>query len=186
MKHVLIPIAHGSEEIEAVTIIDILRRAQAQVTVASVHDQKQVTAARGTQIVADVLLNVCVDADYDLIALPGGMPGAEHLRDCPLLIDRLHRQNETGKLYAAICAAPSVVLETHGLLKDKIATGYPGFALSNETAIDRPVVVSDNCITSRGVGTALAFSLVLIEQLFGPELRQKIAEAVLYGTHFEF
>ncbi|MCA9733780.1 MAG: DJ-1/PfpI family protein [Deferribacteres bacterium] len=179
MKKVLVPIANGSEEIEAVTIIDMLRRAQAQVTVASVHAHKEITAARGTHIVADALLEECVYVDYDLIALPGGMPGAEHLRDCPLLIDRLHKQNQSGKLYAAICASPSVVLETHGLLQGKIATGYPGFHLSDESDSEKPVVVSGNCITSRGVGTALAFSLELIELLFGRALRDKIAKSVL-------
>ena len=104
MPNVLVPIADGSEELEAMSIIDILRRAGASVTVASV-DERQITASRGTRLIADQLISECVDATYDLIALPGGS-GAEHLRDSKDLEKLLKRQQREGRLYAAICASP--------------------------------------------------------------------------------
>ena len=134
-KKVLVPIADGSEELEAVAIIDILRRAGADVAVASV-DQLQITASRGVKLVADRLISQCVNETYDLIALPGGMPGAEHLRDCDELIGMLKQQEQDGRLYAAICASPAVVFQPHGLLEQKRATCHPGRvnALENREA----------------------------------------------------
>ena len=114
-KKVLVPIADGTEEIEAVTLIDVLRRAGVQVTVASVS-ALQVTASRGVKLVADKLIADCKNEPYDLIVLPGGMPGAEHLRDCTALIALLKAQQQGGKLYGAICASPAVALAPHGLL----------------------------------------------------------------------
>ena len=175
-KKVLVPIADGSEEIEAVTIIDILRRAGAEVTVASV-DQLQVTASRGVKLAADRLLSECINETYDLIALPGGMPGAEHMRDSGELIRMLKRQREDGKLYAAICASPAVVFQPHGLLQGRKATCHPGRldALKNTEAADLPVVVDGNCITGRGPGTALEFALKLVELLFGEQKMKEVA-----------
>src|SRR5690606_29564650 len=115
-KRALVPIADGTEEIEAVCVIDTLRRADVDVTVASVMGRLQVTAARETKLVADVLIEDCADQVYDLVALPGGIPGAEHLRDSEVLTAILRAQAGAGKLYAAICAAPAVALHTHGLL----------------------------------------------------------------------
>ncbi|MCP4665846.1 MAG: DJ-1 family protein, partial [Deltaproteobacteria bacterium] len=114
-KKVLVPIAEGTEEIEAVCIIDVLRRAGAEVIVASV-DGLQVTASRGVKLVADKLISQCVDEVYNLVALPGGIPGAEHLRDSEDLTGILNRQYKAGRLYGAICASPAVVLQHHGLL----------------------------------------------------------------------
>ena len=167
---VLVPIANGSEEIEAVCIIDILRRAGAEVTVASVHDL-QITASRGLRVVADKLLEECVNETYDLIALPGGIPGAEHLRDTPQLIEMLKRQRAQGRLFAAICASPAVVLQHHGLLENRQVTGHPAFVdrLENKQAIESRTVVDGNCITSRGPGTAIEFALKLVEALYGSE-----------------
>ena len=124
-KKVLVPIADGSEEIEAVCIIDTLRRAGAEVTVASV-DKLQVTASRGVKLVADALIADCAGQTYDCIALPGGMPGAEHLRDSAELIEMLKKQKQAGRLYAAICASPAVVLQHHGLMEKVRATCFPG------------------------------------------------------------
>ena len=179
-KTVLIPIADGTEELEAVTIIDVLRRADAQVTVASVASL-QVTASRGVKIDADCLIADCTDKTFDLIVLPGGLPGAEHLRDCPPLIDMLKSQSQAGRLYAAICASPAVALAPHGLLDDKQATCYPSCAdaLPDQTQADRPVVVDGNCITSQGPGTALEFSIELARLLFGDAKAKQVAEAML-------
>jgi 4-methyl-5(b-hydroxyethyl)-thiazole monophosphate biosynthesis len=175
-KHVLVPIADGCEELEAVAIIDVLKRAGADVTVASV-DGLQITASRGVKLVADRLMKDCAADEYDLIALPGGMPGAEHLRDSNELTDLLKRQRNDGKLYAAICAAPVVALQPHGLLEGKKATCHPGRKdnLNNAEAASQRVVVDGNLITSQGPGTAVEFALELVEQLFGSEKKQEVA-----------
>jgi 4-methyl-5(b-hydroxyethyl)-thiazole monophosphate biosynthesis len=179
-KTVLVPIADGSEEIEAVCIIDVLRRAGAEVTVASV-DGLQITASRGVKLVADKLIADCVDNTYDLIALPGGMPGAEHLRDSQELTTLLKRQEQEGRLYAAICASPAVVFQHHKLLGQRRATCHPAFAdrLDNQTSVAERVVVDGNCITSRAPGTAIEFALKLVELLFDPAKAQKIAQPML-------
>lgn len=179
-KKVLVPIADGIEELEAVTIIDVLRRAGADVTVASVRE-RQITASRGVKLVADKLICDCVNEVYDLIALPGGLPGAEYLRNSSELTKMLKDQAGSGRFYAAICASPACVLKTHGLLAGKKATCYPSLLsdLPTVQAVDEPVVVDGNCITSQGPGTALAFALKLVELLFEPEKSKEIADALL-------
>lgn len=180
VKKALVPIADGVEELEAVTIIDVLRRAGARVTVASV-DEVQVVASRGIKLVADVPLSACADEVFDLIALPGGMPGAERLRDCPLLIRLLKEQAAAGRLYAAICASPVVVLQHHGLLAGRRATAHPAFAsrLDNQEAVAERVVVDGNCVTSRGPGTAIEFALTLVALLFGSQRAHEVATPML-------
>lgn len=177
-KKVLVPIADGSEEIEAVTIIDVLRRAGAELCVASCADagRLQITASRGVNLVADAAIDRCQGSEYDLIVLPGGLVGAENLRDCPELVAMLRKQKSAGRLYGAICAAPQLVLAHHGLLDDKQATGHPAFQDKLPQALrDDRVVVDGNCITSQAPGTALAFALTLVEQLYGPEVRRQVA-----------
>lgn len=176
LKRVLVPIADGIEELEAVSIIDVLRRAGAEVTVASV-DRQQITASRGVKLVADCRLADVGDETFDLIALPGGMPGAEHLRDSAELIQMLKRQKEADRLYAAICASPQVVFQAHGLLQGKRATCHPGRVdrLENKEAAASRVVVDGNCITSQGPGTAVEFALQLVELLFDRQKRDEVA-----------
>jgi 4-methyl-5(b-hydroxyethyl)-thiazole monophosphate biosynthesis len=177
-KKVLVAIADGSEELEAVTIIDVLVRAGADVTVASVSG-KQIAASRGVKIAADALIGDCKDEEYDLIALPGGLLGAEHLRDCDELIGMLKEQRQAGRFYAAICASPAVVLQHHGLLEGRAATGYPSPDLDFPGKKDVKVVVDGNCVTSQGPGTALEFALKLVELLFGKQKSQQVAKAML-------
>jgi 4-methyl-5(b-hydroxyethyl)-thiazole monophosphate biosynthesis len=177
-KKVLVAIADGTEELEAVTAIDCLRRAQIDVTVASVA-QKQITTSRKVRITADKFIADCVNVSYDLIALPGGMPGAEFLRDCKDLIELLKKQTAAGRYYAAICASPAVVLQHHGLLKAKRATCHPSMKDKINNWLDEKVVVDGNCITSQGPGTALAFSLKLVELLCGKQKASEIAKAML-------
>jgi 4-methyl-5(b-hydroxyethyl)-thiazole monophosphate biosynthesis len=157
-----------------------LWRAGAEVTVASV-DQLQVTASRGVRIVADARIADCTNRTYDGIALPGGMPGAEHLRDSAALIEMLRRQKQAGRLYAAICAAPAVVLQHHGLLEKTRATCFP--ALRNQLdaayASAERVVVDGNCVTSQGPATALEFALKLVELLFGSAKAKEVGSAML-------
>lgn len=175
-KTVLVPVADGIEEMETVTIVDVLRRAGADVTVASVENL-QVAASRGVVLVADRRVEECMDTEFDLIALPGGMPGAEHLRDSEPLKKLLLRQAEKKKPYAAICASPAVVLNHHGLLKARFATCHPGFTdrIDPDRFRESEVVVDENCITSRGPGTALAFALKLVEILYSREKAQEVA-----------
>jgi 4-methyl-5(b-hydroxyethyl)-thiazole monophosphate biosynthesis len=179
---VLVPVADGTEEIEAVTIIDVLRRAGAEVTVASVG-ALQITASHGIKLTADVRIGECAGRQFDCIALPGGMPGAEHLRDSKPLAGLLKTQEQQGKLYAAICASPVVVLLHHGLLPKK-ATCYPSFAdqlPEPQTAAQR-VVVDGRCVTSSGPGTAMEFALELVRQLMGDKKARQVAEPMLAAT----
>ncbi len=175
-KQVLVPVADGTEELEAVAIIDILRRAGATVTIASVSGALTVTCARGIKLSADCLIADCLNNTYDLVALPGGIPGVEHLRDSSELIQILNNQNDQGKLYAGICAAPAVVLQPHGLLENKLATCHPGFAdqLKNRDQSRSKVISDGNCITSRGAGTAVEFALALSERLYGKQQLEEI------------
>ncbi len=179
-KTVLVPIADGTEEIEAVCIIDILRRAGASVTVASVG-QFQVTASRGTKLIADKLISTCFMDTFDLVALPGGMPGAERLRDSKELELILKRQQREGRFYAAICASPAIVLLHHGLLAFHRATCHPNFThqLDNTDAVESRVVVDGTCITSRGPGTAIEFSLKLVELLYDKGKADEISRSMV-------
>ncbi|MBW8042395.1 MAG: DJ-1 family protein [Planctomycetes bacterium] len=177
-KKVLVAIADGIEELEAVTIIDVLRRAGADVTVASVGG-KQVTASRDVKLVADTVISDCLGTVYDLIALPGGMPGAEHLRDSSQLIEMLKEQAASGRFYAAICASPAVVLKPHGLLENKKATCYPSLLSDLDKSEQAKVLVDGSLITSQGPGTALEFSLKLVELLYDKQKSQEVAKAML-------
>jgi len=166
-KTALIPIADGSEEIEVVCLIDVLRRAEVVVTVASVMDAREITASRGTTIVADALISDCSGQQYDLIALPGGMPGAEHLRDCEPLIEMLGEQRDAGRLYGAVCASPALALLPHGLLAGRRATCYPSFRAELDNATD--VKTADDPVALR-----------LVALLFKDETKaQEIQERML-------
>ena len=177
-KTALVPIADGTEEIEAITIIDVLRRGGVQVMAASVG-HLQVTASRSVRITADRLIGDCLGETYDLIALPGGLPGAEHLRDCKPLIEMLRKQKAEGRLYAAVCASPAYVFATHGLIDDRKATGYPSTMDQLPNRQDGRVVVDGTCITSQGPGTAMEFALELVRQLCGQATAEKTAAAMV-------
>lgn len=176
----MVAIADGTEEIEAVTIIDVLRRAGTNVTVAAV-DHVNITASRDTRITADKLIGDCISETYDLIALPGGMPGAERLRDCTNLIDILRAHNALGKLIGAICAAPAVVLLHHGFLKGTQATCHPSFKerMPENIYCDTLVVESNNIITSQGAGTAMMFALKLVERLHGSDILKQVEQGLI-------
>lgn len=178
-KTVLVPIADGIEEIEAVCIIDTLRRSGAVVTVASVKALR-ITASRGLKLIADAQIADCTGKEFDVIALPGGMPGAEHLRDSKELEAMLKEQKQSGRIFAAICASPAIVFVHHGLLAGKKATCYPSFQDKLESVdTESQVVVDGNCVTSCGPGTALMFALKLVELLFGREKSCQIADQML-------
>jgi 4-methyl-5(b-hydroxyethyl)-thiazole monophosphate biosynthesis len=176
-KKVLVPISNGTEPMEAVITVDILRRAGAEVTLASVHDHLHISASHGLKIVADALISDCQDTIYDLISLPGGMPGATNLRDCGVLESMVKKQASDGRPYAAICAAPAVVLGSWGLLKGLKATCYPTFMeqlSSFTTTVESRVQQDGKVVTSRGPGTAIEYSIVLVELLFGKEKADEV------------
>ncbi len=186
-KTALIPIAHGSEEIEAVTVIDVLRRADVDVTIASISEfgGLQINGSHGIQIIADRSIDDCAKMDFDLVAIPGGLPGAEHLAASNVLDTILRKQAADGKLYGAICAAPQLVLASKGLLDNKMATGHPMFQLlpeAREVDGKSRVVVDGNCITSQGPGTAMDFALELVEQLCGVVKREEVSSGLVLTT----
>jgi 4-methyl-5(b-hydroxyethyl)-thiazole monophosphate biosynthesis len=180
-KRALIAVADGVEDLELVTLIDVLRRAEIEVLVASIEARRMFSCARGTRLTADAMLVDVLAQDFDLIVLPGGMPGAQHLADHQPLAERVREQAAAGKLFAGICAAPALALQTYGVLKQRRMTCYPAFSdrLSGCTFVDQPVVVDGNCITSQGPGTALEFALTLVEQLAGRASRATVAKALL-------
>ncbi|KAL5788329.1 hypothetical protein ACOSP7_005278 [Xanthoceras sorbifolium] len=187
-KKVLVPVGFGTEEMEAVVIIDVLRRAGADVTVASVEPQLEIEASGGTRLVADTSISTCCNQVFDLIALPGGMPGSVRLRDCEILKQITSKQAENKKLYGAICAAPAVTLLPWGLLRKKQITCHPAFSdkLPTFWAVKSNIQVSGELTTSRGPGTSFEFALCLVEQLFGESVAKEVAELLLMCTADEY
>jgi len=174
-KKVLVPVAQGTEEMEAITIIDVLRRAGAEVVVASVDDI-MIKASRGIEFKADALIKDCMTDPYDLIVLPGGIPGAQNLRDSKELEKLLKQQAQGKRMFGAICASPAVVLHHHGLVTPGKVTCHPGFAdqIDNGNLAAGTVVVDGNCVTSRGAGTACDFALRLVELLYSTEKKKEV------------
>jgi len=176
MACVLVPLAQGCEELEAITVVDLLRRADIEVVTAGLDDQP-VRASRGTLLVPDMTLDAALQKDYDMVVLPGGLPGADHLRDDDRIIRLLVQMQVAEKYTAAICAAPRVPAEA-GLLDGKRATSYPGSLDANSVPgleyVDQPVVTDGKVITSRGPGTAMDFALELIETLSGKQVRVEV------------
>ena len=184
MASVLVPLAQGCEELEAVTIIDLLRRAGIEVVSAGL-DAQPVRASRGTVLIPDTTLDEVVDRVFDMIVLPGGLPGADHLDRDPRVRALLTRTAAAGRYVAAICAAPKVLAST-GLLDNCSATSFPGVldALKIPGLYYREdaVVQDGKIITSRGPGTAMDFALALIENLVGKAMRDQV-EAALQRPH---
>ena len=178
MARVLVPLAEGFEEIEAVTVVDLLRRAGIEVDTASLEG-RHVTGSHGIRIDADIALADADAAAYDMIVLPGGMPGAEHLKNDPRVVDLLRRFAASGRYTAAICAAPGVLAHA-GLLEGRSATSFPGFLRPDSAPglelSDAAVVVDGTVITSRGPGTSIEFALALVELLAGRETAVAVAE----------
>lgn len=185
MARVLVPIAQGCEELEAVTIIDLLRRAGIEVVTAGL-DEGPVTCSRGVVLVPDTTLDEVLDQEFDMIVLPGGLPGADHLQSDPRIIQLLQRMQERGGYIAAICAAPKV-LATAGLLEGRQATSYPGVLeamdLPRTRLLEKPVVADGRLVTSRGPGTAMDFALELIERLAGRETREAVEKPLMRPSH---
>ncbi|MDH3979931.1 MAG: DJ-1/PfpI family protein [Gammaproteobacteria bacterium] len=180
MANVLVPLAQGCEELEAVTVIDLLRRAGITVVSAGLDDQP-VQASRGTVLLPDMSLDEALAQDYDMVVLPGGLPGADHLMNDARVIERVTRMANKGQYTAAICAAPRVLARA-GVLDGKQATSFPGaIDVSSIPGIrysEQAVVRDGMVITSRGPGTAMDFALELIEVLEGKPVRDKVEDAL--------
>lgn len=176
MASVLVPLAPGCEELEAVTLIDLLRRAGVEVVTAGLDDQP-VRASRGVVLVPDTVLDQVLERDFDLLALPGGTQGADNLNADPRIHALLKRMAAAGKYTTAICAAPKVLAQA-GVLQGRTATSYPGaleaFAPDDVQVSNRPLEIDGKVVTSRGPGTAMDFALALIELLVGREKRDEV------------
>ncbi len=181
MARVLVPLAHGCEELEAVTIIDLLVRAGIDVVSAGL-ESGPVTCSRGVVLVPKTTLEAVMHEHFDMIVLPGGGPGAERLDHDKRIADLLKKMSAEGDYIAAICAAPKVLAHA-GVLKGKRATSYPGFIdkmnLPDTQYLTDSVVQDGKVITSRGPGTAMNFALHLVEVLGGKETRKKVEEGLV-------
>lgn len=184
VKDVLVILADGFEDVEAVTPIDILRRAGLNVVAAGV-DNKIVKGARGVVVQADVLLSDVRTRSFEALVLPGGGPGAARLAASREVAGWVRKMDGEKKWIAAICASPAVVLAPLGILNGRKATCFPGLEkqFDSSTVFEaKNVVVDGHVVTSRALGTALEFSLVLVEKLVNPAMAQSIRQAVLAGV----
>lgn len=184
-KKILVPIAPGTEPLEAISTIDILRRAGYSVTVASADftGALSVEGAHGITLTADCKLVDVADDEFDLIALPGGLGGSETFRDSTLLVEMVKQQKYDGRWVAAICAAPALVLQTHNIYPGALMTCYPSFRsqIPEELWRNKRVTIDINhkLITSQGPGTALEFAMEIIIQLSGKAHAWSVAEPMI-------
>lgn len=178
MKKVCILLAEGFEEIEALTVSDIMRRAEVKCDLVSIGGKK-VQSSHGVTVEADKIFEE--NMDYDLVVIPGGMPGATNLRDDERVIKFVKKQNKEGKLLGAICAGP-IVLGRAGLTEGRNITSYPGYEdeLPNCEYLEEAVVVDENIITSRGPATAMTFAYKLLEVLGYSHKVEGISSGMLY------
>ncbi|MZI91715.1 DJ-1 family protein [Vibrio sp. CAIM 722] len=192
-KKILVPIAPGTEEMEAITIIDILTRAGYEVTIASADFEGNLTmkASRGVTLTADCTLVDIADDEFDAVVLPGGLGGAEVFRDSTVLIEIIKQQKYDGKLVAAICASPAIVLQHHNLFSGALMTCHPNFQSDIPADLWRAkrvtFDVNQNLLTSQGPGTALEFAIEIIIRLSGKPFAKQIAEplVVLPQLHYD-
>lgn len=175
MAKVLVPLAAGCEELEAVTVVDILRRAGIEVITAGLQPGP-VRASRGTVLVPDLALDDALHQTYDMVVLPGGMPGSAHLKNDARIIALLQRMSAAGQYTAAICAAP-MALHAAGVLAGKRVTSFPGVLdelSGSHHYLEEAVVVDGHVVTSRGPGTAMDFALTLVALLAGQTKRDQV------------
>ena len=181
MSRVAVFFGTGYEEIEALTVVDILRRAGVDTVMVSVMGECSVAGSHGIKVEMDSLIGE-VDFDkIDVIVLPGGMPGTKELEACAALMEQVDAFILKGKIVAAICAAPSI-LGHRGLLRGKKACSYPSFEshLEGAQVLQEPAVTDGNIITGRGMGAAIPFGLAILEKLQGAEVARQMAETIVY------
>lgn len=180
MARVLVPLAKGFEDIEAVTVVDVLRRGGVEVVTASISDSVEVESAHGIVVKADALFRDVSGDEYDAIVLPGGGEGTENLRHCEPLIVRLRRQNEERRLICAICAAPVVLVEAGVAEEGRHMTCYPSMMLElDRSYVNVPVVADGNLITGQAPGSAMLFALVILQTLVGEAKTRKISRGMV-------
>ena len=186
MAKIAICMADGCEEIEALTVVDVIRRAQMEIVMLSVGGSRKVTGSHGIAFETDDLIDNVNWDEIDGIVLPGGMPGTLHLGESAPVTDRIRAFAKEGKLVAAICAAPSV-LGDNGLLEGKKATSFPGFEdrLTGAEYVTDPVAVGGNIITSRGMGTAIDFALSIVAYFTDRETAASLGENFMYDRFWE-
>jgi len=179
MKKVCVLLAEGFEEIEALTVSDVIRRANITCDLVSINKDKQVKSSHGIVVEADKVF--AENMEYDLVVIPGGMPGAANLRDDGRVINLIKKQNKEGKLIGAICAGP-IALGRADIIEGRKITSYPGYEdeLPNCEYLEDAVVVDGNIITSRGPATAMAFSYKMLEKLGYEKQAEAIASGMLY------
>ncbi|CAH9107307.1 unnamed protein product [Cuscuta epithymum] len=178
---VLIPIANGFEEIEVVTVVDILRRAKVNVVVASVQKSAVTLGSNGIKIVADMLIDCAAESTYDLIILPGGDVGVKRLQRSRTLKKMLKEQELGGRIFGAMCSSSLTLLQKQGLLKEKITTAHPSVISKVDDVIEGArVVVDGKLITSQGLSTAIEFGLAIVSKFFGHARARSVAEGVVY------
>ncbi|HEY8362738.1 MAG TPA: DJ-1 family glyoxalase III [Tissierellaceae bacterium] len=179
---VIVFLANGFEEVEALTVVDYLRRKGIKVDTVSITDDKKVVGAHEVPVLADKLIDEINDLDsYDGVVIPGGIPGATNLRDNQRVIEIVKTLHEKGKLTAAICAGP-IVLERAGIIKGKRVTSYPGFEDELKGGIyeEKSVVVDGNIITSRGPALAVDFAIEIVKYLLGEDKAEELKKGILY------
>ena len=183
MKRVVIPLAHGFEEIETVTVVDILRRAGISVTIAGVEGGTPPAAVEGrtgVKLVPDMTIDDVEATDFDMIVLPGGLKGTQTLAKDPRVARLLPLFQEGKRYIAAICAAPTV-LAAHGMIAGRRLTSHPSVReqLTGAVYDEERVVIDGRLVTSRGPGTAMEFAMALVEILMGRKKVEEINQAVL-------
>ncbi len=177
--NILLPLAEGFEEVEAITIIDVLRRAGLALTTASLTDDNMVAGSHNVVVQADALLKDLQPDCFDVIVLPGGGVGTDNLMKDSRIIETIQRFNSQEKYVCAICAAPTV-LAAAGVLEGLKATCYPTCSeVLGTSYAEAPVIVDNNIITSQGPGTAMLFSLILVHHFAGEESARSVAKAML-------
>lgn len=179
--HSFIFLAEGFEEIEALTVVDVMRRAGMDIKTVSITSTKEVSGAHGIKVTADLTFKEADFSDTEWLIVPGGMPGASNLAAFEPLCDLLKIHAAKGKV-AAICAAPAVVLAPLGILDGKEATCYPGFESQCRNAVmrDVPVVTLENLITANGPSAALRFALAIVANSLGSNIAQEVGSGMLY------
>ena len=182
MKRTAVLFAEGLEEVEALTVVDLLRRAQIACDIVALADVDRVTGSHGITVLADNCFSETQFDLYDGVILPGGMPGTRHLAEDERVLELLRSFHKEGKLTAAICAAPTV-LSKAGLLDGRRAVCYPGMEtqLSGALVFEDPVSEDGSIITSRGVGTAIPFALALVRYLDCEEHAEALAKAIVFA-----
>lgn len=185
-KSALVVVASGSEDIEFITVVDVLRRAKINVITASVEETEKVILQSNNVFYADKkFMDVSKEA-FDVIVIPGGMKGSNTISACSEVIEKLREQKNQNKWYAGICAAPKIVFEAHGLIDDVEAIAYPGFEKSFKNKGKGRVCVSKNCVTSLGPATAMEFALKLVELLTDQTIALELSQQLILHPNVTF